>query len=78
MAQQTAAPLRISLSDIALLARVQRPVVSMWRTRAARTNHPFPDAIVTDRGQPAFDSSDTSRGDRSVRFRHWPSLDAGD
>lgn len=54
--QLTDSPLRISLADVALLARVQRPVVSMWRTRAAGTDNPFPDALTSDRGQPSFDA----------------------
>lgn len=47
--------LRISLPDIARLAQVQRPVVSMWRTRSARTDLPFPGPIANDQGQEYFD-----------------------
>ncbi len=34
--------LQITLTDIAHLARVQRPVVSMWRSRSKATDTPFP------------------------------------
>lgn len=37
--------LHLSLSDVAHLARVQRPVVSMWRSRAAASDLPFPKAL---------------------------------
>ena len=49
--------LLMSLSDIAALARVQRPVVSVWRTRAARTQTPFPAPVVREHGQEFFDAS---------------------
>jgi len=48
------AGLRISLPDIARLAQVQRPVVSMWRTRSARSDHPFPAAVAAEHGQDWF------------------------
>lgn len=49
-----AAPvLLLSLTDVALLAKVQRPVVTMWRRRPAST--PFPAPVRLDRGQPVFD-----------------------
>ena len=53
----TESALLMSMSDIAALARVQRPVVSVWRTRAARTNTPFPAPVVRDHGQEFFDAS---------------------
>jgi len=53
----TESALLMSLSDIAALARVQRPVVSVWRTRAARTNTPFPAPVVRENGQEFFDAS---------------------
>lgn len=37
--------LELTLGDTALLARVQRPVASMWRTRSAGTDLPFPDPV---------------------------------
>ncbi len=46
--------LRISLPDIARLAQVQRPVVSMWRTRSARSGHPFPAPVAVAQGQDWF------------------------
>ena len=52
----TESALLMSMSDIAALARVQRPVVSVWRTRAARTNTPFPAPVVRDHGQEFFDA----------------------
>ena len=53
----TESALLMSMSDIAALARVQRPVVSVWRTRAARTDRPFPAPVVRENGQEFFDSS---------------------
>ena len=53
---ELAATLSISLSDIALLANVQRPVVSMWRTRSAHTSMPFPAPTAVERGQERFDA----------------------
>lgn len=47
--------LRISLPDVARLAAVQRPVVSMWRTRSAKSDRPFPPAIAKELGQEYFD-----------------------
>lgn len=42
--------LRITLPDVARLAQVQRPVVSMWRTRCADSDDPFPPPVdVVDR-----------------------------
>ncbi len=42
MSAMTATPTLASLSDIAALAGVQRPVPSMWRRRWAATEDPFP------------------------------------
>jgi hypothetical protein len=47
----------MTMSDIAALARVQRPVVSVWRSRAAGSDLPFPPAVAKDRGQELFDAS---------------------
>jgi hypothetical protein len=41
-----AARLQLSLSAIALLAHVQRPVPSMWRARAADSDLPFPEPVA--------------------------------
>lgn len=46
----------ISLSGIARLAKVQRPVVSMWRTRAVASDTPFPAPVAQDRGSEIFDA----------------------
>ncbi|GAA1217778.1 hypothetical protein [Rhodoglobus aureus] len=46
----------ISLSGIARLAQVQRPVVSMWRSRAAASDAPFPSPVAQDRGSEVFDA----------------------
>ena len=46
----------ISLSGIARLAHVQRPVVSMWRSRAAASELPFPSPVAQDRGSDVFDA----------------------
>jgi len=48
--------LLISLADVARLARVQRPVVSMWRSRAAATDSPFPSPIERAGAQELFDA----------------------
>lgn len=52
----TAAPLMLSLADIARLADVQRPVASMWRTRSRGTAHPFPPAVTRRGNQDLFDA----------------------
>lgn len=54
MTALTAAPDLVTLSDIAALAHVQRPVVSMWRTRSADSAHPFPAAAQRRDGRDAF------------------------
>ncbi len=48
--------LRITLSQIAQLARVQRPVVSMWRSRSKNTSTPFPAPVATRDRQELFDA----------------------
>ncbi|MGY2746283.1 hypothetical protein [Arthrobacter sp. UYCu723] len=48
--------LRMTLSDVAALAQVQRPVVSMWRKRSAGTVHPFPEPAALDDGRELFDA----------------------
>ena len=50
--------LTLSLPDIALTAGVQRPVVSMWRTRHAGGPSPFPPPVADDAGPPRFRASD--------------------
>lgn len=48
--------LLLSLPEIAELARVKRPVVSMWRSRFARDPHAFPGPVMTTNGQDRFDA----------------------
>ncbi|OIH82846.1 hypothetical protein BLJ79_18035 [Arthrobacter sp. UCD-GKA] len=50
--------LTLSLVDVSLLARVQRPVVSMWRTRSRNTATPFPDPVKTSNVQELFDADE--------------------
>jgi len=47
--------LQLSLSDVARLAHVQRPVVSTWRTRAAASDLPFPAPLRGVVGEERFD-----------------------
>lgn len=47
---------QISLSGVARLARVQRPVVSMWRSRSKNSDAPFPGPITTDGVRELFDT----------------------
>lgn len=61
--------LLISLSDVASLAQVQRPVVSMWRRRSASSAQPFPAPVPTGASLKRFDATavvrwleDTGRG----------------
>lgn len=66
---------QLTLSDVALLARVQRPVVTTWRARHAASPCPFPAPSRTRGGQELFDCDkvvmwleDTGRGNSpSVR-----------
>ena len=46
----------ISLADVARLAKVQRPVVSMWRSRGAATHSPFPEPKERIGAQARFDA----------------------
>ncbi|MET3811764.1 hypothetical protein [Arthrobacter sp. UYEF3] len=55
-AQKTA--LRLTLSDVAGLARVQRPVVSMWRKRNEGTAQPFPEPVALESGRELFDADE--------------------
>lgn len=47
--------LLISLADVARLAQVKRPVVSMWRSRSAKSGSPFPKPIERRGGEELFD-----------------------
>lgn len=53
-----AAGLLMSLADISVLAKVQRPVVSMWRRRSAGTADPFPRTADVVRGTERFAAAD--------------------
>lgn len=50
--------LRITLPDVARLAHVRRPVVSVWRKRFASGPHPFPRPIDSVGATEVFDASE--------------------
>lgn len=52
--------LHMSLSDVASLAQVQRPVVSMWRRRSSGGPLPFPAAAATANGVELFDAGEVT------------------
>ncbi|WP_258802372.1 hypothetical protein [Pseudarthrobacter sp. NS4] len=52
--------LRMTLSDVASLAQVQRPVVSMWRKRSSTGPLPFPAAAATLQGVEVFDADEVT------------------
>ncbi|WP_155849896.1 hypothetical protein [Arthrobacter sp. H41] len=47
--------LPMTLSDVAALAQVQRPAVSMWRKRSAGADVPFPEPATREGGRDLFD-----------------------
>ncbi len=47
--------LLIDLTGVARLADVRRPVVSMWRSRFAASDDPFPASVAESHGRPQFD-----------------------
>ncbi|MDN5790425.1 MAG: hypothetical protein L0H25_06095 [Micrococcales bacterium] len=47
--------LQLGLADVARLAQVRRPVVSMWRRREL-AGHPFPEPVVVVAGEERFDA----------------------
>ncbi|TFC44341.1 hypothetical protein [Cryobacterium shii] len=53
---EQAPALLLTMSDVAALARVQRPVVSVWRSRAADSDSPFPAPVTRLRGRELFDA----------------------
>lgn len=53
--------LLMTMSDIASLARVQRPVISVWRRRAAGSDAPFPVPVAEHSGQELFDADEVAR-----------------
>ncbi|MET3934919.1 hypothetical protein [Arthrobacter sp. OAP107] len=50
----------MTLSDVAALAKVQRPVVSMWRKRSSGGQLPFPAAAGHIKGVELFDAGDVT------------------
>lgn len=48
--------LLLSMSEIASLAQVRRPVVTVWRARAAGSDHPFPSPVTKRGTQLLFDA----------------------
>ena len=52
--------LRMTLSDVASLAQVQRPVVSMWRKRSSGGPLPFPVSTAQAKGVELFDADDVT------------------
>lgn len=46
----------ITMRGVAGLARVQRPVVSMWRSRTRHSDDPFPAPLNDDANAPQFDA----------------------
>ncbi|AOT05739.1 hypothetical protein [Arthrobacter sp. U41] len=48
--------LHMTLSDVAALGQVQRPVVSMWRKRSAGSARPFPEPAAQEGGRELFDA----------------------
>lgn len=52
----SAPPLLIDLTGVARLAEVQRPVVSMWRSRFSTSADPFPSPVHVKSGRPYFDA----------------------
>src|SRR5690606_4758273 len=61
-------PLLIDLAGVARLADVQRPVVSMWRNRFARTADPFPSPHTTAGGRVLFEADSVAHW--LARTRH--------
>ena len=50
--------LHLTLSDVARLAQVQRPVVSMWRKRSAGSALPFPEPATLEDGRELFEADE--------------------
>ena len=67
-------PLTVGLSDVALLARVQRPVVTVWRSRSAGTMTPFPGGVVDQGGSHRFALNDIVRWLAATRRGNNPSF----
>ncbi|WP_246839670.1 hypothetical protein [Pseudarthrobacter sp. NIBRBAC000502771] len=56
--EATGTALHMTLSDVAALAQVQRPVVSMWRRRSSGGPVPFPAATEQVNGVELFDAGE--------------------
>src|SRR5690606_24064052 len=67
-------PLLIDLAGVARLADVQRPVVSMWRSRLARTADPFPPPHAMAGERPLFEAASVASW--LTRTRHGNNPDA--
>lgn len=52
--------LRLGMADVALLAKVQRPVVTLWRSRYEASERPFPQPVVSDGGPAFFDAAEVA------------------
>lgn len=50
------AALTLDLAGVSRLAGVQRPVVSVWRTRYAASAHPFPPPVDSSGGRVLFEA----------------------
>lgn len=70
----TTAPLLIDLAGVARLADVRRPVVSMWRSRFAEGDDPFPQGVAEDAGRVLYDASHVA--DWLARTAHGNNPDA--
>lgn len=58
-AQEAQAPTALlSMSDIARLAKVRRPVVTIWRRRKAHGPDPFPEPVNPGAPEPRFDATE--------------------
>jgi len=82
--------MHMTLSDVAALAQVQRPVVSMWRKRSTGSAHPFPKPVALNGRLELFDSghiaawlTDTGLGNNPeaandvAAFARMPGMTAG-
>lgn len=75
MAPTLTTPLLLTLSGVAKLAKVERPTVSMWRSRAAASTEPFPEPVHTD-PQHLFDGEQVAAWLRATRRGNNPEAEA--
>ncbi|GGL80325.1 hypothetical protein [Glutamicibacter protophormiae] len=66
----------LSLSDIARLAQVQRPVVTVWRSRSRGTETPFPEPARTVGSQDFFDAAEIVSWFKATGRGNNPEFDA--